>query len=164
MRLHLPVTVRQLDANLPVQPMRPLNDLLQIFFLPQRVAAWVAGVMGFVGLLLGAVGVYGVTAFAVGQRRREIGVRIALGADTSNVLSLIVRRGLVAPLIGMVAGLAVTVIATRLLTSLIPGVSPLDPLTFGSVITILSAIAVLATLLPARKAARLDPVEALRAE
>jgi predicted permease len=156
--------VRQLDANLPVQPMRPMNDLLQVFFLPQRVAAWVAGVMGFVGLLLGAVGVYGVTAFAVGQRRREIGVRIALGADTSNVLSLMMRRGLVAPMIGMVAGLAVTVIATRLLTSLIPGVSPLDPLTFGSVIAILAAVAVLATLLPARKAVRLDPVEALRAE
>ncbi|MEE9155821.1 MAG: ABC transporter permease, partial [Gemmatimonadota bacterium] len=156
--------VRELDAGLPILSILPLDEALEVFLLPQRMAAWVTGIMGFIGLLLGAVGIYGVTAFAIGQRTREIGIRVALGARTSDVVRMMAWQGMIAPLAGMGAGLAIAFAVTRFLVSLIPGVSPVDPLTFGSVIAGLFGIALFAILLPAGRAARLDPSATLRSE
>lgn len=156
--------IRELDSSLPVPAVESLAESLEIFFLPQRVASWVAGVMGLVGLVLGAVGVYGVTAFAIGQRTREIGVRIALGARASDVLRMIVRQGMRAPIVGMVIGFAAALAVTRFLGGLLAGVSPFDPLTFVAVGAGLIAVALTAIVIPARRAARLDAVGALRVE
>jgi putative ABC transport system permease protein len=130
----------------------------------QRLAAWVAAMVGAAGLLLGAVGVYGVTAFAVAQRTHEIGVRMALGARTADVLRLMLRSGLRAPLAGMAVGLLISGAAARFIGSLLFDVSPLDPLTYAAVTAILGTVALGATLLPARRAAATDPVASLRSE
>ncbi len=156
--------VRELDAGLPVLSFRNLAAALDMFFLPQRLAAWVAASMGVLGLLLAAVGVYGISAYNVAQRRREIGVRIALGATPLDVVRLTLRRGLVAPLVGMSLGLALAFVITRLMLGFLAGISPLDPLTFGSVVFGLLAVAGSAVLLATRRATRLDPVATLRAE
>jgi ABC-type antimicrobial peptide transport system permease subunit len=155
--------IRALDASLPIPPIQTLEESLGLFFLPQRMAAWVAGVMGIVGLVLGAVGVYGVTAFIIGQRTREIGVRIALGARAADVVHLIIRQGMRAPLLGMAVGFAGALAVTRFLAGLLAGVSPVDPLTFTAVAAGLAFVALTAIVIPARRAARLDAVRALRA-
>jgi predicted permease len=156
--------VRDLDPALPVNSVGTLTAALDLFFLPQRLASWVTGVLGVVGLLLGAIGVYGVTAFAIAQRTREVGVRIALGATRGDVRWLMVRQGLWAPLLGMAAGLAVAVAVTRFLRSFLAGVSPVDPITFAAVIAVLAGVAVCAVSLPATRASRLDPMKTLRSE
>ena len=130
----------------------------------QRLAAWVAGVVGLVGLLLGAVGVYGVTTFAVGQRRHEIGVRMALGARSADVLRLLLHSGMRAPLVGMAVGLVLAAVVSQLIGSFLYGVGPVDPWTYATVIVVLSGVALAATTLPARRAAALDPVETLRSD
>ena len=156
--------IRALDASLPIPPIQSLEESLGIFFLPQRMAAWVAGVMGVVGLVLGAVGVYGVTAFVIGQRTREIGVRIALGARTADVLRMILQEGMRAPLLGMAVGFAGALAVTRFLVGLLAGVSPVDPLTFTAVAAGLVTVALIAIVIPARRAARLDAMSTLRVE
>ena len=155
---------RGLDPGLPIVSTLPLDEALDMSLLPQRMAAWVTGVLGFIGLLLGAVGIYGVTAFAIGQRTRELGIRIALGAQTSNVLRMMTWQGMIAPLVGTVVGLAVALAVTRFLGSFIAGVSPVDPLTFGVVVAGLCGVALCAILVPATRAARLDPAATLRSE
>jgi predicted permease len=156
--------VRELDPSLPIQPITSLDDQLGIFFLPQRLAAWVAGIMGIFGLILGAVGVYGVTAFSIGQRTREIAVRIALGARGADVLRMMIGQGLRAPMAGVAVGLLVTFAITRFLSSLLAGVSPIDSVTFVGVVVGLSGVAALATFLPARRASKIDPMTTLRTE
>lgn len=156
--------IEELNAALPVQPFRPLREALEVFFLPQRIAAWVAGAMGLVGLLLGAVGVYGITAFVVGQRSREIGLRIALGARSNDVLRTVVRQGMIAPFVGMLIGLLASAALSQAMSGFLAGIAPIDPLTFGSVIVILLTVATGANLIPARRAAALDPMSVLRAE
>lgn len=155
---------RELDPGLPVQPIQPLASRLEVFLLPQRLAAWVAGVMGLIGLALGAVGVYGVTAFAVGQRTKEIGLRIALGASANNVLRTMTVHGLQAPLMGLAAGLVAGAALSQLLSRFLAGVRPLDPVTFGVVVPGLFIVASIAVLVPVRRAAKLNPVDTLRAE
>ena len=130
----------------------------------QRLAAWVSGAMGLLGLVLGAVGVYGITAYTVVQRRREIGVRIALGARPGDVLSLMLRRGMVAPLVGMAVGLSISLPATHALSGLLAGVSPADPVTLGAVVAVLSLVAGVAILVPCGSASRMDPMTTLRAD
>jgi ABC-type antimicrobial peptide transport system permease subunit len=130
----------------------------------QRLAAWVAGVVGLVGLGLGAVGVYGVTAYAASHRIHEIGVRIALGARARDVRRLLLRSGMRAPLFGMIIGLGLAAAAARLIASFLYGVSAADPVTWITVVVLLGGVALLATLLPASRAAALDPVKTLRTE
>jgi predicted permease len=154
----------QIDPDQPLLPARSLDEALEVFFLPQRIAAWVAGLMGFVALLLGAVGVYGITAFSVARRTREIGIRLALGASRGTVIRAMMRTGLVAPTIGMLLGVTIAVAVTRLLGSLLAGVSPLDPVTFGLVLGGLTAIAACAVLVPTKRASAVDPATTLRAE
>ncbi|MGH7575412.1 MAG: FtsX-like permease family protein [Longimicrobiales bacterium] len=113
-------------------------------------------------LLMAAVGLYGVLAFSVAERTREIGIRVALGADSGDVLGLVVGRGLALAGAGTAIGLAAALALTRLLSGLLFDVTPGDPVTFADIAVLLLAVATLATWLPARRAAALDPVEALR--
>jgi ABC-type antimicrobial peptide transport system permease subunit len=121
-------------------------------------------IAGAMALVLGIIGIYGVISYAVSQRTREIGIRLALGAEKSRLRWMFVRSALVLTGIGMAIGLTAAAGLMRLMSSLLFGVSPMDPLTYVSVLIILAASAVLASYLPARRAAAVDPVEALRAE
>ena len=115
-------------------------------------------------LMLGLIGIYGVIAYAVSQRRREIGIRAALGAQPIELRRMFLRQGLALTGIGAAIGLGVAIALTPLMKSLLFGISPLDPLTYAAVPSVLAAAAMLASYLPARRAAAVDPIEALRAE
>jgi ABC-type antimicrobial peptide transport system permease subunit len=132
--------------------------------LPQRAAAIVTGALGGVGLLLAAVGLYGIMAFSAGLRRREIGIRMALGADRSTVLWMIVGEGVRLAGVGILFGLAFAAAATRLIAGWLFNVNPLDVATFLAMSTVFVVVALIATYLPARRAVRADPLGALRAE
>jgi len=122
------------------------------------------GIAGAMALVLGIIGIYGVMSYAVSQRRREIGIRLALGAQQSELRRMFVVSGLTLAGIGVAIGLGAAVGLMRLMKSLLFGISPLDPLTYAAVPLVLMAAAVLASYLPARRAAAVDPVEALRAD
>jgi predicted permease len=156
--------VRALDPLLPVPTVTTLSAATSGVLAPQRMAALVTAVLGFIGLLLAAVGLYGIVAYLVGQRTREIGVRMALGASHADVLRLVVLDGMRPVAIGMAIGLVLAVGVTRLLMSFLLGVSPLDTVTFVAGAALLTAVALMASWLPARRAATTDPVRALRAE
>jgi putative ABC transport system permease protein len=154
----------QMKANLPVVEAMPLSDITAIGLVPQRIAAAVAGTLGVVGLLLAAMGIYGVTSYAAGQRTREIGIRMALGADRSKVLQLVVRQGLLLTAIGVGLGVLASAAGAQVLRSLLLGVSALDPIAFGAAAALFFLVALAASLGPAVRAARVDPMTALRAE
>ena len=116
------------------------------------------------GLLLGSIGLYGVISYTVGQRTKELGLRIAMGAEPGSVTGMVLRQGLVLAVVGVGVGAVTAVGATRLMQAILFGVSPVDPLTYGVVAAGLMAIALLATWIPARRAARVDPMVALRTE
>jgi len=157
-------SVATIAPDLPVLQVVSLRSYADLGLLPQRVAAAVAGVMGVVVILLAAAGIYGVTAQITRRRAPEIGIRMALGADRADVLRLVIRQGMRAPLVGLAGGLVVALSVTRFLTMFLYGVSPLDPAVFSGGAALLAGIAVLANWLPARWASRVDPVRALRAE
>jgi len=129
---------------------------------PQRMAATVTGVLGGVGLLLAAVGLYGLIAFSVGRRTREIGVRVALGAQRADVLSMVVREGMRLAGTGVVVGVLLAAAATRLIAGFLFDVSPLDGLTFAGMSGLFVVVALVASYVPARRAAATDPLTALR--
>ena len=137
---------------------------MRLSLFPARVAASVLGAFGVIALLLAAIGIYGVTSYAVSQRTREIGIRMALGAQLSDVLRLILRSGVKLTVLGVVIGLAGAFLLTRALTSLLSGVTATDPFTFVSVSVLLVAVMMLASYLPARRATKVDPLIALRYE
>ncbi|MGH9392746.1 MAG: FtsX-like permease family protein, partial [Terriglobales bacterium] len=116
------------------------------------------------GLFMALIGVYGVIAYSASQRTHEIGVRMALGADRSQILGLIVRQGVVVTAAGIGIGLALAAMLAQALSSLLFGLRPLDPLTFGTATLLISAVALAASLVPARRAMRADPIAALRCE
>jgi ABC-type antimicrobial peptide transport system permease subunit len=122
------------------------------------------GIAGTMALVLGIIGVYGVISYAVSQRRREIGIRLALGAQQGELKRMFVRQGLALAGVGVVIGLGAAVGLMRLMKSLLFGISPLDPLTYAAVPVVLVAATVLASYLPARRAAVVDPADALRSE
>ncbi len=156
--------VRDLDPALPLDANAAYRELMGIAMLPSRAAALFTTVFGAVGLLLAALGLYGVLAFAVTRRTREIGIRIALGARSGAVRASVIRGGV--KLVG--AGLAIGFLAAgaimQLMRGLLYGVSPTDPITFVGIALLLMVVAVAAAYLPAWRATRIDPVEALRAE
>jgi predicted permease len=154
--------VAALDANLPVSDVRTMNDHLAIALLPSRLAGAALGLFGLLGLLLASVGMYGVMAYAVSQRTREIGIRMAIGAATGDVVTLVMRQGLTLVLIGTVIGLASALAASRLLRGILYAGSVVDPVTFALVPVVLIAVAALASWIPARRASHVDPTVALR--
>jgi predicted permease len=156
--------LRDVDRTLPLIDLAPFRQYADVGLLPQRIAASVAGSLGVVALVLSVIGMYGITAFAVASRTREIGVRIALGADRARVVGLVLRQALRLAVIGGVLGLAGAFGLTRLLTDLLFGVSPLDPIALGTTVLTLLGAAGVAAWIPARRASRIDPVVALRAD
>jgi putative ABC transport system permease protein len=156
--------VRALDAGLPVFNLRTLAEIVRGSMARTSFTMLLLGTASAVALLLGVVGIYGVVAYAVSLRTREIGVRIALGARPGDVSRMVTRQGTVLAVIGVAAGLAGAAALTRFLTALLHGVSPTDPLTLGGAALTLLASALVASWLPARRAARVDPTTALRAD
>jgi len=156
--------VQAIDENLPAQEIKTLEEIVGLQFWPARMLAGLLAVLGSVGLLLASVGVYGVMSYAVAQRTREIGVRMALGAQPRDVLKLIVRQGVGLALAGAAIGLALSFAATRLIASLLYGVGAADPITFIFVPSFLLGVAVVACYLPARRGTKVDPILALRSE
>jgi predicted permease len=154
----------RLDPNLPVFNVKTLTDQLSLAFFPARVAALLLGGFGFLALLLSGVGLFGVMSCAVNQRKREIGVRMALGANSAHIFKGVVGRGMVLTVIGVIVGLLLAAFGARLMTSLLYGAHPYDPLVFAGVPFVLAAVAFLACFFPARKATKVDPISVLRAE
>jgi putative ABC transport system permease protein len=155
---------QQLDANLPVYNVKTLTEHMAVPLFPGRVAATLLGSFGLLALLLAAIGIFGVMSYAVTQRTREIGIRMALGANATSILRLVVGHGLTLTGIGLGIGLAVAVAGTRLLATLLFGVSATDPLTFAVIALLLAFVALLACYLPARRATKVDPMVALRCD
>ena len=156
--------VAALDENLPPQNLQPLSETVSLASWSARTGAAVLGVFGLLGLVLAAIGIYGVMSYSVSVRTREIGLRMAVGAETRDVIKLIVKQGMGLALIGAVIGVMVAVAVTRLLASLLYGVTATDPATFAGVVLFVIVVAVLACYLPARRATKVDPMMALRCE
>jgi len=156
--------IRSVDRDQPVSGLMTMEQCMSDFLIPQRMNMWLSSTLGALALALAALGIFGTMSFAVSQRTHEIGVRMALGAQTRDVLGLVMRRGLRLTLIGVVVGVVAAAGLTRFLTSVLFGVSPLDPATFAGVSVLLGAVALLACYLPARRAAKIDPMVALRCE
>ena len=156
--------VREMNPNLPVIEALPLEEVTAINVIPQRIAAAVAGTLGVVGLLLAAIGIYGVTAYAVSRRTREIGIRVALGAKHGDVMRLMLRQGAVLAAAGVVLGIVLAALGSQLIVSLLNGVSAVDPLTFIGAAVLFAAVTLLATYVPARRALAVNPTVALRNE
>jgi predicted permease len=165
-RAIIPIVRREaatLDPDLPVQT-ETMEDAMGVSLLPQRAGATLLGIFSLLGLALAAIGLYGVMAYAVSQRTRELGIRMALGAQTRDIYRVVLGRGLSLMAIGLLVGIALSMLLTRLVRGLLFGVSPVDPLTFGSVAVVLTIAALVASYVPARRATRVDPLVALREE
>jgi putative ABC transport system permease protein len=156
--------VARLDPALPLYDVKTLEEHMGVSLFPARVAASLLGGFGLLALLLAAMGVYGVVSYSVAQRTREIGIRLALGARARDVLRLVAGRGMALVTAGLVAGLAVSLILTRFMEGVLYGVSATDALTFAVVVLLLACVALLACLVPARRATKVDPMVALRHE
>jgi ABC-type antimicrobial peptide transport system permease subunit len=156
--------VRDLDPDLPLYDVRTLEDHMGIALLPARLGGSVLGLFGLLGMLLAAVGIYGVMAYSVSQRKREMGIRVALGAGRRDVEGMVLRQGMRLAGLGTFLGLIGAALGGRLVQSLLYGVNALDPVAFTVVPALLVAVAALAVWLPARRASRGDPVTALRSQ
>jgi predicted permease len=156
--------VRASDPNLPIAFVNTMSDVRRLAYWQYGVYGWIFGTIGAVGLLLAAVGVYGMLAYAVSQRTQEIGVRMTLGADRRHVLGLVMFQGLSLAGTGVVVGLVLAALGTPLARSLLYNVSPFDPFSFSAVAAFLIGIALLASYVPAQRATRVDPLVALREE
>jgi predicted permease len=156
--------VRELDPTLTLFNVRTLEDQIQQSLQPQKMNVILLTTFGLLALLLAAIGLYGVASYAVAQRTREIGVRMALGAQPSSVLSLVLGNGMLLVVIGLAAGLVASYFVASALSALVVGISAHDPLTFTVTPIVLALIAFAATYVPARRATRIDPLLALRTE
>lgn len=156
--------VQSLDPGLPLYDVKTLTEHMQVPLFPARMAAIVLGSFGVMALVLAAIGIYGVMSYTVAGRIREIGVRMALGAQWLDVLRLIVGQGMTLALIGLGIGVLLAFLAARMLTSLLYGISASDPLTYIAVALLLGLVALVACLIPALRATRVDPMVALRYE
>jgi putative ABC transport system permease protein len=156
--------VHDVDMDQPVFHVQTLDTARVATRAPQRLAALLLGAFSGVALLLATVGIYGVVSYSVGQRTREIGIRMALGAEQRDVLRLVVGQGFVLAALGVIIGLLGAFGLTRFLSSLLYGVRPTDPVTFAGTSVILCGAALLASYLPARRATKVDPMVALRYE
>ncbi len=156
--------VQALDARLPLARVRAMESYVDDAKAPTRFALLLIGVFGVMALVLAAVGLYGVLAYAVRQRTAEIGVRMAFGAESGSILRMVVARGLALSGAGVVLGLGASLVLTRLIAGMLVGVAPTDPVTFAGISVLFLAVAVTACWIPARRATRVDPAMALREE
>jgi putative ABC transport system permease protein len=156
--------VQGIDPDLPAGAPRAMTDVVAQSIAAPRLTGFVLGSFAAIALALAAVGIYGVLAYVVSRRTREIGIRLALGSERGSVVGLVVRQGLTIAAAGICGGTLLALGVARLLRTLLYGVQPTDPMTFASVAAILLTVALLASLVPALRAARLDPVAALKAD
>jgi len=154
--------VASVDPGLPVVGLRSMDEVFDDALARPRFLAELLVIFAAVALALAAVGTYGVLAYSVAERRREIGIRMALGASEGGVLTLVLRQGMLLAGIGLLVGLAGALAVTRVVSSLLFGVQPTDPATFAAVGLFMLAVALVACLVPARRATRVDPLVALR--
>jgi len=155
--------VQRADRNVPVT-VRTVHYLMQQAFWADQMAAGFVAALGALGIFLGAIGLYGVVAFTVNRRSREIGIRMALGAERKDVLRLVLGHGLALAAVGTGIGLLASFAAMRLLSTLLYGVKPTDPLAFGVSVFVVILVALAASWFPARRAASIDPMKSLRTE
>ncbi len=151
-----------LDPGLDLYDAMPMRDFIQASMFPQKIAASFVGLLGGIALLLAAIGLYSVMSYAISQRTREIGIRIALGAQPTDVRGMVVRQGMAMAAAGLAAGIAAAVAVTRVAAGLLVGVSPTDPATFAGATLFLALVALAASYVPALRATRIDPNSALR--
>jgi ABC-type antimicrobial peptide transport system permease subunit len=156
--------VREIDPAIALFSAGSVEDLLSWTFFAPRIAAIALSAFGILALVLSATGIYGVMAYAVSRRTREIGIRMAIGATQSQVLGSVARSAAILIGTGLVLGFAMALGAGRLLERILYGVKPSDPLTFATVFGIMLGVGAAATFLPARRATRIDPMQALRQE
>jgi predicted permease len=156
--------VWSLHPALPVANVQTMKDIYDLSMSRTSFTVLMLAIAAVVALLIGAAGIYGVMSYIVSQRTREIGLRMALGARKHDVIHMVLRRGLVLAGIGVLVGLGVAVVLTRLMSTMLFGISPMDPLTLGLVSIGLAFVALLAGYLPSRRAAQVNPLEALQSE
>jgi putative ABC transport system permease protein len=154
--------IRAVDRGVPTYNLKTMDDVISTSAAPRRIPMLLLSAFAGVAMLLAMLGVYGVTAYYVTQRTHEIGVRMALGAQIVDVLKLVLHRAMLLALVGIGIGVAGAAAVTRYLTSLLFGVKPIDTLTFVAVAVLLAVVVFVACLVPARRAAKIDPLEALR--
>ena len=155
-------TVRTLDSALPVVRLRTMDEVFGESVSRPRFLTMLLGIFGGLALVLAAVGTYGVLSYLVSQRSQEIGIRMALGADRTAMLVLVLRQGLILAGVGLVLGVAGAMAAGRLMRTLLFNVSPLDPMTLGAVTIVMTVVALFACLVPALRATRVDPLTTLQ--
>ena len=155
-------TVWQIDKDQPVSDIRTMDQIVSAAVARQRFSMLLLGVFASLALLLAAVGIYGVMSYSVAQRTHEIGIRMALGAQRSDVLKMTIRQGLRLAVIGVVIGIAAGLLLTRVMSSLLFGISPTDPLTFATISLVLMGVALVASYVPALRSMKVDPMVALR--
>jgi predicted permease len=156
--------VQRVDSSAVMYEVRPMQDIVKGSVATQRLAMILLSVFSGLALLLSAIGIYGVISYLAGQRTKEIGVRMAMGATSADVLRLVLREGMNITLIGVGIGILAALGLTRLITKMIYGVGAMDPITFAGVAILLTGVALLACYIPARRAMRVDPIIALRYE
>ena len=156
--------LRALVPALPPPPVTRMVDDMAITLLPVRLGAILLGAFGALALVLAAAGIYGVAAYSVARRTREIGIRAALGATRARLVRMVLWESGQRVAVGALIGLVVTLAVSALLRRVLYGVQPFDPLVLGAVATIITSVAIVATLAPASRAARTDPVQAMRSE
>jgi putative ABC transport system permease protein len=157
-------TIHDMDRHLPISDVFTMDWVVVRSLWQPRMFSWIFGAFGAVALVLAVVGVYGVVSYSVAQRTREIGIRVALGAGRGQIRAMVLRQGMGAAAMGIAIGLAGAVAVTRAMGALLYGVSPTDPVTFGFVTLVLAGTALVACLVPARRATKVDPLVALRYE
>jgi len=156
--------MRELDKDLPLYGIKPVADVIADSVAPRKFNMLLLGVFAGLALVLAAVGLYGVMSYAVSMRTREIGIRMALGASQKRVLGLVVGQGLILTGSGVAIGLIASFFLTRLMTSLLYGVNPTDAITFGGISLLLIGVSTMASVVPAQRAMKVDPMVALRYE
>jgi predicted permease len=156
--------IQAIDPTLPLSDIRSMEEIVARSVAPQRFNMWLLGLFAGLGIVLAGIGIYGVVSYSVAQRTPEIGIRLALGAETRDILRLVLQQGLGMILLGVAIGLGMALALTRLMANLLFGVSATDPLSFVAVALLLGAIALLACFIPARRATKVDPLIALRYE